>query len=53
MTSVTRWEVSTLPPTTAALSLGERKEEGGMSTVMGFRQPWFRGISALMRERRQ
>lgn len=48
-----RCDVSTLPPTTAALSDGERKDLGGMRTVIGARQPWFRGMSALMRERRQ
>ena len=53
MTSVTLCDVSTLPPTTAALSLGDRNDFGGMRTLIGFRQPWFRGISSEMRQRRQ
>ena len=53
MTSVTRWLVRTLPPTTAAPSEGERMDRGGMRTVMGARQPWLRGMSAEMRQRRQ
>ena len=44
-TSVTRWEVSTLPPTTAAVSEGDRKLPSGMMISMGFRHPWFSGIS--------
>lgn len=50
---MTRWEVRTLPPTTAALSEGERKDLGGMRTLIGFKQPWFRGMSSEMRQRRQ
>jgi len=38
-TSVTRWLVSTLPPTTAAVGEGLRMVSGGMRTVMGFKQP--------------
>jgi hypothetical protein len=45
--------VRTLPPTTAALSEGERKDLGGMRTLIGFKQPWFRGMSSEMRQRRQ
>jgi hypothetical protein len=45
--------VRTLPPTTAALSDGERKEFLGMRTSMGLRQPWFSGISSEIRQRRQ
>lgn len=39
MTSVTRWLVSTLPPTTAASGDGLRIVLGGILTVTGFRQP--------------
>ena len=39
MTSVTRWLVSTLPPTTAAWSLGLSRVPGGMVMVTGARQP--------------
>jgi hypothetical protein len=45
--------VKTLPPTTAALSDGERKERLGILTWMGLRQPWLRGMSCDMRQRRQ
>ena len=38
-TSVTRWLVSTFPPTTAAVGAGLRMVLGGMRTVIGFRQP--------------
>jgi hypothetical protein len=38
-TSVTRWLVSTLPPTTAASGLGLSRHCGGMTTLMGARQP--------------
>lgn len=31
--------VSTLPPTTAAVSDGDRNDFEGMRTVIGFRQP--------------
>jgi hypothetical protein len=53
MTSVTRCDVRTFPPTTAAWSDGERKDLGGMRTRMGLRQPWLRGMSSEIRERRQ
>lgn len=43
----------TLPPTTAALSDGERKEFLGILMRTGLRQPWLRGISSEMRQRRQ
>jgi hypothetical protein len=46
-TSVTRCEVSTLPPTTAAVSEGLSKHPGGMRTVMAARQPWLRGMSRV------
>ena len=39
ITSVTRWLVSTLPPTTAASGDGLRIVLGGILTVTGFRQP--------------
>jgi hypothetical protein len=45
--------VSTFPPTTAAPADGDRNEPLGMCTVIGFRQPWFSGISSDMRQRRQ
>jgi len=45
--------VRTLPPTTAALSEGERNEFSGMRTSMGLRQPWLRGMPSEMRQRRQ
>jgi len=37
--SVTLYEVSTLPPTTAALAEGLRKVFSGMLIVIGLRQP--------------
>lgn len=40
MTSTTRWEVRTLPPTTAASGEGSRMEPLGMTTRTGARQPW-------------
>jgi len=49
---VTRCEVSTLPPTTAALSEGERKDPGGMRTVMGLRPGVGEGVSVLLLSRR-
>ena len=52
-TSVTRWEVRTLPPTTAACSDGRRRQPGGMRMVMGVRQPWLSGMSLATRQRRQ
>lgn len=52
ITSVTRWLVSTLPPTTAAWPEGDRKDPLGMITVIGARQPWFRGMSCEIRARR-
>lgn len=45
--------VRTLPPTTAALSDGERKHLGGIRTSIGLRHPWLSGISSEIRERRQ
>ena len=45
--------VRTLPPTTAALSEGDRNDLGGMRTSIGLRQPWFKGMSSEMRQRRQ
>ena len=39
MMSVTRWLVRTLPPTTAASSLGLSKQPGGIVMVTGARQP--------------
>ena len=39
MTSVTRWLVSTLPPTTAASSLGLSRQPAGIVMVTGERQP--------------
>jgi hypothetical protein len=39
-TSTTRWEVRTLPPTTAAESLGRRMVPSGMMNRMGPKQPW-------------
>lgn len=38
-TSVTRWLVRTLPPTTAAFGEGHRIEPSGMRMVIGFKQP--------------
>lgn len=43
----------TLPPTTAALSDGARNDLGGMRTSIGLRQPWFKGMSSEIRQRRQ
>jgi hypothetical protein len=45
--------VNTLPPTTAADSDGERRLFGGIRTPIGFRQPWLRGMSSEIRQRRQ
>lgn len=45
--------VRTLPPTTAALSEGERNDLVGMRTSIGLRQPWFKGMSSEIRQRRQ
>lgn len=45
--------VNTLPPTTAAVSDGERRLFGGIRTPIGFRHPWLRGISSEIRHRRQ
>ncbi len=45
--------VRTLPPTTAALSEGDRNDLGGMRTSIGLRQPWFKGMSSEIRQRRQ
>ena len=39
MTSVTRWLVSTLPPTTAASADGLKMVFGGIFTVTGFKHP--------------
>ncbi len=39
MTSVTRWEVSTLPPTTAAVADGLRRDPSGMRISTGARHP--------------
>ena len=39
MTSVTRWLVSTLPPTTAASADGLKIVFGGIFTVTGFKHP--------------
>lgn len=39
MTSTTRWDVSTLPPTTAASGDGSRIEPLGITTRTGARQP--------------
>jgi hypothetical protein len=44
-TSVILCDVSTLPPTTAALSLGDRKQPLGILIETGARQPWFSGMS--------
>lgn len=40
MTSTTRCDVKTFPPTTAAFRDGWRMEPGGMMTFTGVRQPW-------------
>ena len=40
MTSTTRCDVNTLPPTTAACSEGQSKLPCGMMTCTGLRQPW-------------
>ena len=39
VTSVTRWLVSTLPPTTAASAEGLSRQPLGIRTVMGFMHP--------------
>lgn len=41
-TSTTRWLVSTLPPTTAAVSVGSSTLPGGIITFTGAKQPWGR-----------
>lgn len=45
--------VKTFPPTTAALSDGERKEFLGMWTLIGFKHPWLSGMSSEIRHLRQ
>ena len=45
--------VSTFPPTTAALSEGDRNEFFGIRTSTGLRQPWFSGMSSDIRDRKQ
>lgn len=40
MTSTTRWQVSTLPPTTAAVSDGSIKLPLGIFILTGAKQPW-------------
>ncbi len=45
--------VSTFPPTTAALPDGDRNEFLGMRTSTGLRQPWLRGMSSEIRDRKQ
>lgn len=50
---ITTLTVRTLPPTTAALSEGDRNDLGGMRTSIGLRQPWFKGMSSEIRQRRQ
>mmetsp|Transcript_7778 Transcript_7778/g.32471 ORF Transcript_7778/g.32471 Transcript_7778/m.32471 type:complete len:244 (-) Transcript_7778:652-1383(-) len=52
-TSVTRCEVSTLPPTTAARSLGARNEPVGITNAMGAKHPSLSGISWFTRHRTQ
>ena len=44
---MTLCDVHTLPPTTAAVSLGASKDPGGSLTSIGTRQPWFSGIWSL------
>ena len=39
-TSVTRWEVNTFPPTTAALEDGLRIENDGIFIIIGERNPF-------------
>jgi len=39
-TSTTRCDVSTFPPTTAAVSEGSRRQPRGMMTWTGFRHPY-------------
>lgn len=50
---ITKLTVRTLPPTTAALSEGDRNDLGGMRISIGLRQPWFKGMSSEIRQRRQ
>lgn len=50
---ITTLTVRTLPPTTAALPEGDRNDLGGMRTSIGLRQPWFKGMSSEIRQRRQ
>eukprot|EP00955_Chlamydomonas_euryale_P069168 360341-Chlamydomonas_euryale.AAC.12 len=49
-TSVTRWLVSTLPPTTAASGLGLSRQPVGILTVMGARQPCVSASGKTARE---
>lgn len=51
--STSFWEVSTLPPTTAALIDGERIEFSGMINLIGIRHPELRGISFPSSDLRQ
>ena len=52
---VTLCEVSTLPPTTAAVAEGCNKDCFGRDIVIGARHPWLRGMSIMSgrRQRRQ
>ncbi len=45
--------VSTFPPTTAALPEGDKNEFLGIRTSTGLRQPWLRGMSSEIRDRKQ
>ena len=58
MTSVTRCEVSTLPPTTAGASAGSSLDGGsrterGMRTSSGASTPSLSGMSSSIRQRKQ
>ena len=48
-----RCAVSTFDPTVAAFILGDRIELGGQMTLIGARQPWFKGMSEEIMDRRQ
>ena len=53
ITSVILCDVRTLPPTTTAVSLGERNEPSGIRIFTGAKQPWLRGISTFTKQRTQ
>ena len=53
ITSTIRWDVRTLPPTTAASWDGFKIESFGIIIFIGLRQPWFKGTSCFNKLRIQ